>query len=294
MWFALSLGVSQLMVGLTLVAFGTSAPELVVGVSAALDGTHGIATGAVLGSNIANIGLIIGCSALISPILVAPGEVRFELGFTNVAAIGPLLPLWLGWSEIDRVYGAVLTAYIVVFTVLLIWRHKIAETVPDDSLTAPDKPTFLALANHAMFVVLGLAGLIYGGDWLVAGAANVADELGMSDVLIGVVIVGPGTSLPELATAIAAARKGHSDLALGNVLGSNIFNVGMVLGITALIEPLPVSNAEHALGAWTGFGMAALLTLSMVSRIGISRAEGLFLLLVYAGYVVTEVSITTG
>ncbi|MCA8942752.1 MAG: calcium/sodium antiporter [Planctomycetes bacterium] len=296
-WFALSLGVSKLMVGLTLVAFGTSAPELVVGLSSALEGDYGIATGTVLGSNIANIGLIIGCSAMISPILVAPREVRFELGFTTVAAVAPILPIVLGWGEIDRVFGAVLAAYIIAFTLLLIVRHKRANAnrlptgqVADD----PDEDEKLergpaAVLTNLVWVVLGLAGLTYGGEWLVNGAAGIAEHAGLSQVLVGILIVGPGTSLPELATSISAARKGHSELALGNVLGSNLFNIGMVLGTTALVRPLPILWEEHGVAALTGLGFTLLLLVSMRTRIGVSRTEGALMLLAFVGYLVYEV-----
>lgn len=290
-WFALSLGVSKLMVGLTLVAFGTSAPELVVGIRSALEQSHGIATGTVLGSNIANIGLIIGCSALVSPITVAPREVRFELGFTTVAAMAPLVPIIFGWGHINRLFGAVLAVYIVLFTALLIWRHKTGRARPaDDPIEGGDagRGAKAVLLNLA-FVLLGLAGLTYGGEWLVHGASGVATDAGMSQVLVGILIVGPGTSLPELAAAIASARKGHSEMALGNVLGSNLFNVGMVLGTTALIEPLPISMVEHGTAAITGLAMTVLLMVSMRLGVGISRAEGSFLLVAYAGYITYEV-----
>ncbi len=287
-WIALTLGMSKMMVGLTLVAFGTSAPELVVGLQSALSGSPGMATGTVLGSNIANIGLIVGASALIQPITTAPRSVRFELWFTLSAAVLVLLPLVLSDGTISRVWGSIYLAFIFAFTWILIRRHrKSARTVETDE-PDPERGPF-ALIRHVVFIAIGLAGLKFGGEWLVDGASGVASEFGMTPELIGMTIVAVGTSLPELATAIVAARKGHPDLALGNVLGSNIFNVGMVLGATAVVCPLPMTWGTEGTAGFVGLGMVAFLVLAMKSGIGVTRREASVLLVAYFGYLTAAV-----
>lgn len=300
-WVALVMGMSKLVVGLTLVAFGTSAPELVVSVQGALAGKPGFATGSVLGSNIANLGLIVGCSALIAPIAMAPRAVRSELGFTITAGILPLLPLVFAAAYLERWFGVVLVGFVTLFTALLMRgarRAKAARkaeraasnTGLEVDVEVPDRPTGGQIALHVLWILLGLAGLYFGGNWLVDGATGVAKSFGMSDTLIGATIIAVGTSLPELATSIAAARKGHAEMGLGNVLGSNIFNVGLVLGVTSLIAPLPLSWPEEGLAGVIGLGMAIFLAAWMRATGGVSRTAALLLLLAYAGYLTTAVA----
>ncbi|MBK8980390.1 MAG: calcium/sodium antiporter [Planctomycetes bacterium] len=296
-WCALALGLSPMLVGLTLVAFGTSAPELVVSVTAALDGKPGFATGAVFGSNIANIGLIVGLSALLSPIRHAPRSAKFEVRYLLLTAVLGFVPLLAG-TPVLRSHGIALLGLLVVFTLLLIrreQRHRAARRAdPTPAVPAQIRRGPLAALLHVAFVAVGLVGLKFGGEWLVVGATGVARELGMSEVVIGMTIIAVGTSLPELATSLIAARKGHGEIALGNVLGSNVFNLCMVLGATAVISPVPMSwSAEgNAMGA--ALGMSLLLAVVLRYSHGVGRAAGALLLVTYAGYVAAQVLLRPG
>jgi cation:H+ antiporter len=285
-WFARAAGLSKLLVGLTLVAFGTSAPELVVCVLSALEGSPGLATGTVLGSNAANIGLIVGSAALVQPILKLPGGAMFELRFALAAAVAPFVPLLLG-GRLDRWYAALLVAVVVWFTIALITRERRRRAALPKDLVREDAIALTpkGVAVHSVFFVVGLAGLVFGGQWLVSGASAIARDLGVSDQLIGVLLVAVGTSLPELATSVLAARSGHPEIAIGNVLGSNIFNVFLVLGTTALIEPLPISWPGE--GAISVLGLLFAIALAvMLSRVRIGRRAGIGLLTCYVLFLV--------
>ena len=286
-WTARALGLSKMLVGLTLVAFGTSAPELVVCILAALDNSHGLATGTVLGSNAANIGLIVGSAALVQPIARLPGGAAFELRFAIAAGIAPLVPMAFG-TPIQRWLGAVFLAVAVLFTFQLVSREqrrkKIAASAgaetEDRVVTTPGE-----IAKNAAFVAIGLLGLVFGGNWLVDGASGIALSLGVSKQLVGVLIVAIGTSLPELATSVMAARSGNPEIALGNVLGSNIFNIFLVLGATALIAPVPIAWAAE--GRIALLGLLYIVTLAiLLARARVSRMAGFGLLLAYAVFMV--------
>lgn len=288
-WIALTLGISKMVVGLTLVAFGTSAPELVVSLTAALRGAPGVATGNVLGSNIANLGLIVGIAALVKPIAHPPGSARFELRYMILTSALVMVPIALG--TVARWHGVVLVLFLCFFTWKLIGRERTRRRnrVREDSATTP-RPATSKWALNGMFVAVGFTGLIYGGGWLVDGATAVARSLGWSDVVIGMSIVAVGTSLPELATSIVAAKHGHPELALGNVLGSNIFNVCLVLGTTAAIHPLPVKIEVEGPPAVLGVLMAVALALLLRYRGGISRLAGSVLLLSYLAYMALAIA----
>ena len=284
-WFARALGLSKMLVGLTLVAFGTSAPELVVCVLSAVEGNPGLATGTVLGSNAANIGLIVGSAALLKPIEKLPSGARFEIRFALAAALVPLVP-FVTTGRFDRIMGGLALATAITFTYMLVLREQYRRRnnpaqPPEDRVD----PTPANVARCASFVLAGLAGLVIGGRWLVSGAEGVATGLGISQQLVGVLIVAVGTSLPELATSIMAARAGHPEIALGNVLGSNIFNVFLVLGTTGVVAPIPfVWSAEGPI-ALLGLGYAITLAF-LLSRSHIGRAAGAALLIAYALFMV--------
>ncbi len=296
-WCALALGVAPMTVGLTLVAFGTSAPELFVGLTAAWKGSPGIATGAALGSNVANIGLIIGTAALVRPIHHTPGSARFECRFLLLVSTLILVPVLLG--QLERIGGICLLALLVVFSATLVRREtnrradrKRAIAAGDDAdahVPAHIRRGPAQAALHVAFVLSGLAGLKYGGDFLVDGASGIARTLGMSEFLIAQTVIAVGTSLPELATSAVAARRGHPEIALGNVLGSNIFNVCMVLGATSLVLPLPMSTHDEGPTALLGLAMAVALTLLLRTRGRISRATGLAFLFAWIGYVTLSI-----
>lgn len=282
-WCALTLGISPMLVGLTLVAFGTSAPELVVSLSAALKDSPGIATGTALGSNIANIGLIIGIAALIQPIVKSSNAMRFEVNYMVFAALLPLLILFQG-TAITRTHGLLLLGILLVFTVQLGLRESRRRKVIQASTgTSEDRSATTGSAPRMLLsIALGGAGLYYGGGWLVDGASGVARNLGMGEVAIGITVIAVGTSLPELVTSLLAARRGHPEIALGNVLGSNIFNICMVLGATAMIKPLPISWHDEGPTVILGIGMAIFLAILL--KRGVSRGSGATLLIIYLAY----------
>jgi cation:H+ antiporter len=285
-WIALQLGVTPLVVGLTLVAFGTSAPELVVSLDAALQGNSGIATGNVFGSNVANIGLILGLAAAISPIAQHGSTVRFELVF--LLAITLLTPgLALIGNQLYQWEGALLFLLLVWFTVQLIRRGR---TDPEGAQDLPlevtaERRSRLGTAMHLLFIGAGLAGLFYGAGWLVDGATGIARAYGISDIVIGLTIVAVGTSLPELATSAVAAVRGESGIAVGNVIGSNVFNLCSVLGVTAIVRPLPVDWRDNGPSIAAGLLLTLLLAFTLLRRHGVSRPFGILLLGLYAAFV---------
>jgi len=274
------LGVSPLLIGLTLVGFGTSMPELVTSVEAALVGSPGIAVGNVVGSNIANILLILGLAALVRPIAVSVAAVRRDAGVMIAAAVVCLLALATG--TITR-WIAALAAY-VVFSYL----QERGDAQPSAELHKHEAEA-VQWPGHALWLALlvslvGLALTILGARWLVAAAVALAQSAGLPETLIGLTIVAVGTSLPELTTSVLAARRGQSDVAVGNILGSNIYNVLGILGITGLIAPVPTPAGIMALDIWVMLGVSALAIVFAATGGRISRREGAVLLAGYLAY----------
>ena len=286
-WIALALGIRPMVVGLTVVAFGTSAPELAASLTSTLGGKSGLATGTVLGSNAANIGLILGLTAAVKAIDHTPKTARFEV--RSLLGLTILLPIpLLAFGQLDRFVGATLVAFLLVFTWLLLQRERAArrEAKDDTETVATTTPQWIL---NLILVFGGLAGLKFGADWLVGGSSRVASQFGLSDQMIGVTIVAVGTSLPELAASIAAALKRQPELALGNVLGSNIFNFCMVLGVTATIQPLPFTADGEGLHLVAGILFTSLLAALLAFRSGISRGYGVVLFTGYLIYQTTTV-----
>jgi cation:H+ antiporter len=288
---ALALGISPMVVGLTLVAFGTSAPELMVSLEAALDGRGGLALANVVGSNVINIGVILGLSALARPIGQPWQTIVFEMRW--LLAVTLLFPLAvLPFDGVTRGHGLALVVALGLFTAALIARERRA-TAPlrsADALPAAARRGAEGMAIDVALVVVGLLGLKVGGDWLVGGAVNLARSLAVSETLIGLTVVALGTSLPELATSVVAARRKEAELALGNVIGSNLFNLCGVLGVASLVAPFPIVWRETALsvGAMVVFAVALHVALKRGSFIGIGRGEGAVLLVLYAAYLGAE------
>jgi cation:H+ antiporter len=277
---ARAFGVPQLVIGLTVVAYGTSMPELVVSAVAALEGSSAIALGNVVGSNIANIGLILGITALLSPPVVDGSLVRLELPVLAVSAL--LLPLMLYDGAIGRMDAALLLLGAAAFTVFTVrsTREAVGDqgVQPDGEPAAP--PPRLALA--IVLTVVGLGLLIVGGRVFVNAATELATRFGISERVIGLTIVAVGTSLPELAASLVAAYRGFSSIAIGNVLGSNIFNVLFVLGGAGLISP--VTGELRAL-RFDLFLLLAFTGVAIVAMRGprrITRTEGALMLAGYA------------
>ncbi len=273
---ALRLGIAPLVIGLTIVAFGTSAPELAVSLKSALAGNSGIALGNVIGSNIANIGLILALTALIRPIQVQSQMVRRDIPVMIVASIlfwGLLLD-----GKLSLFDGALLTTLLFAYLGFNYISSKSAGN-NEEVDTRPQHPLLSLL-----LVVTGIAMLVGGGILFVDGAVELAKTLGIDEVIIGLTIVAIGTSMPELVTSVVAARKGESDIAIGNIVGSNMFNILGILGITALIHPIAAGGVQVL--DLVVMLILALLTLPFArSGFRIGRREGGILLAGYICYI---------
>jgi len=258
------------------VGFGTSTPELLVSVDAALRSVPDIAIGNIVGSNIGNILLIVGLSALIWPIRIMGGTLTRDTSVMMVAAVA-LIPLfWLG--EMGRLSGAVLVAGLAAY---LLWAYR----RPGPQLAIDDASPMMPFWRAAVWVIVGLVALILGARLLIDGAVSIARDFGVSEAFIGLTIVAIGTSLPELATSLIAALRRQSEIAIGNIVGSNIFNVLGILGVTALIAPIPVAGRFLTFDLPVMIAASAVLTALLLLRPSIGRAAGLGLLLAYAVYV---------
>jgi len=289
------LGMAPLLIGMLVIGFGTSAPELVVSTFAALDGAPELALGNALGSNVVNIGLILGVTAILLPILVHRGVLRKELPvLVSATAFAWLLMLDGTISTAD---GAVLLLLLVV---LVAWSVVSARANRADNLAteaaAETEPGKLSRRAAWTWLVVGLVLLVVGSRVLVWGAVEIAQSLGWSDLVIGLTVVAIGTSAPELAASLAAVHKGENDLALGNIIGSNLFNTLGVIGVAGVITPITV-NSEILI---RDMPVLAVMTLMLVvfawGRLGrgrINRVEGTVLLVVWAAYT-TLVLVTAG
>lgn len=290
---ALRMGVSALFVGLTIVGFGTSAPELGASLYATLHGSSDVSVGNVVGSCLFNIGVILGLTALLKPVRVQLAAMRRELYIAIVAAIAPLLALTSG-GVLPRWSGVVLFAGLIAFLVTS-YRAARASSAQDEALatgelrsTFDDAPAKRRARDTAWFNVLlvlaGLALLVVGSQFFVRASISIAQALGVSELVIGLTVVSAGTSMPELVTSIVAARRGNPDIAIGNVIGSNIFNVLGILGICAMVAPQRVHPAMLRLDIPL-LVVASIVLLPMVKSGGrISRREGAMLLAGYGAY----------
>jgi cation:H+ antiporter len=287
---ALRLGITPLVVGLTVVAFGTSAPELLVSIEAALKGTGDIAVGNVIGSNIANIALILGLSAVIRPMAVQAVVIKREIPI--MIGISILLFVLLLDKYIGLIEGILFVTLLILYIFLGIYLSKKetdekVKTEFESGLPKPSKSVLLSI----VFVVAGFLLLIIGANIFVDGAISLAEMMGISQVIIGLTVVAFGTSLPELITSIVAAFKDEVDIAIGNIVGSNVFNILSILGISSIITPL------HAEGV-SIFDLSIMLLVAVIlwplSRIGfkLNRWEGGLLFAGYVGYMVYLYSLT--
>ena len=272
---ALRLGITPLIIGLTIVAFGTSAPELAVSLKSALAGNSGIALGNVIGSNIANIGLILAITALIRPIQVKSQMVKRDIPIMIAASMlfwGLLLD-----GELSFWDGALLFSLLVGYLSF----SFISSRNSGDSEEIDDTPQKTGLS--VLFIIVGIAMLVGGGILFVDGAVDLAKTFGISEVIIGLTVVAIGTSMPELVTSLVAARKGESDLAIGNIVGSNLFNILGILGVTALVHPIAAAGIQD-------FDFIVMLALSLIllpfawTGFRIGRREGAILLITYLSY----------
>lgn len=274
---ALRSGVTPLVTGLTVVAFGTSAPEMVASVAAGLYGSSDMALGNVIGSNISNIGLVLGLAALIAPLTIHRGASRID----GPVALGStlLLMLLLVFDNVlARIEGLFLLAGIIAYT---IWRTRTVGS--DDEVKSDDHTLNVTNAMLGLVLLGSLAALAAGAYSFVVGAKSVAVWLGVSEAVIGLTVMAVGTSLPEIATVVAAARKGLSDLVVGNVVGSNIFNILSVLGVTALIVPLERHDVDDV--DMLVFAGSAVILVGLMIRPRIGKSVGVILTVGYCLYV---------
>lgn len=272
---AAKFGIPQLVIGLTIVAMGTSAPEAAVSIAAAFKGTADITIGNVVGSNIINILVILGVTALIVAVAVQQSTVRYEIPFVILVTI-VLLVMGALDGKIGRLDGVILWALFIVY---LIYLFLMAKHGREEEETQMDAPVWKLL----LFVVIGAALIVIGADVSVDAASDIALVIGLSERFIGLTIVALGTSLPELCTSVVAARKGNADLAIGNIVGSNIFNILFVVGTTALIIPVPF-NPAFVVDTAVAIGAAVLLWVCVFRKKKLTRPGGILMLAAYAGY----------
>lgn len=282
-------GLSDLVVGLTIVAFGTSAPELSISVISAVQGNCGLAIGNVVGSNLFNTLMIVGVVALITPVKIEKSIMTNEIPLTLVATLALLAigcSMWLDGvpAEVSRVEGILL---LLIFAIFMRYVFSKAKATPEpEADNAGNQQKALPVWRSLLYVAGGLGALIWGGDLFVDKASAIAKGLGVSDAVVGLTIVAAGTSLPELATSVSAALKGNTGIALGNVIGSNIFNILMVLGCAAVVRPLPFDGVGTTdLFALLASALVFWLFGWVIRERTITRGEGAVMAIMYIGYI---------
>ncbi|KMJ57998.1 sodium:proton exchanger [Bacillus sp. LL01] len=281
------LRISPLLIGLTIVAFGTSSPEATVSILAALDGSAEISLGNVIGSNIFNITLVVGLTALLNPLKVESETIRKEIPFTLLGSTVLLVLIsdvvLQGFTEnlITRSDGLI---FLLIFSIFMYYIFEVARNNRDkmEPVETSEKAVW---GKKSIRTLVGLAAIIFGGELVVRNSTDIAVSLGMSETLVGLTIVAIGTSLPELVTSITAAIKKQSEIALGNIVGSNIFNIFFVLGTSSLITPLPVNGK-----VFVDIGLMLILTVILLvfsrTNFRIGKREGSFLAVAYVLYLV--------
>ncbi len=279
--------ISNLIIGLTIVSFGTSAPELIINILASFSGSSDIAVGNVLGSNIANIFLILGITALISNLPMKKSTVFSEIPFTLLAVflVGFLANIDI-FDESNELVLTQLEGFILLVFFILFLGYIYILSKDDDDIVE-DVETNLTTQKSVIYITIGMIGLFFGGKWVVDGALEFAGHFNLSESFVGLTIVSLGTSLPELVTSVNAAKKGNSDLAVGNIVGSNIFNLLWILGISAAIKELTFtldSNVDILVTAFASIML--LLSMTYGKKYSISKLDGVIYLLCYAAYLV--------
>jgi K+-dependent Na+/Ca+ exchanger family protein len=281
--------VSQVIIGLTVVAMGTSMPEFSVSLVSALKGTSDLAIGNVIGSNIINSLFIVGVSAMFSPILITPITIKKDIPFALVSSVVLMMLCYDGM--IGRIDAGIIFAMFIIFMIKTVQEAKSDVKIDKANNKSIMSENIISEKQHkkiwisVIWIIVGLSCLIFGSNLFVSGAVKVASSLGVSDAIIGLTIVAGGTSLPELATSVVAARKGDSGIAIGNVIGSNIFNILAILGVTGLIHPMLLQGI-------TMFDLS-IMVISMIliwflsfTKYTIERWEGFCLIVVFIGYMV--------
>lgn len=283
---ARNLGVAPLLIGLTIVAFATSAPEILVSVVAALRGEPTLAFGNAIGSNIVNIGLVLGITAMVRPIPLESATLRREMP-ALLAVTLLTVSLFLD-SFLSRIDGIVMLTGLVI---VMIWLARLGvRSAPDDPIKMDyeaEIPDNVSMKSAVIWLVIGLGVLLIGAQWLVTGSIGIAKELGVSEIVIGITIVALGTSLPELAVSLVSALKGEYGLAIGNIVGSNIFNLLAVIGIAATIQPATLAPSVLELHIFVMVAFTLVLfamTYDYDGKARLSRIEGIALLIAYISY----------
>jgi cation:H+ antiporter len=284
---ARKLNVSKMIIGMTIVAWGTTSPELVVSLQAAADNVPGISIGNVVGSNICNILLILGLSAVIFPIAIQPSAVRRDAAMMLGSAL--LFTVLAFSGTIERWQGGLMVAVLAIFTIVAFRSERrkgavndpgdLAEELEEEFEEGP-KTTWLAVLS----VLGGVAGVVVGAKLLVAAAIDTAQYLGVREEVIGLTIVAVGTSLPELATAVVAAYKRHSEIAVGNIMGAGIYNLLMIIGLVGLVAPIPIPAQILHFDVWLMIAVTVVLLAFLLLRGGLSRTVGAMFLIGFATY----------
>ena len=291
---AKKLGIPAVIVGLTIVSLGTSAPELAVSLISSINGNNEIALGNVIGSNIFNALMVLGTTCVITPLIIKKSSVKSD--FLVNAFVTLLLFIFTfdtlflsNKNTISRLDGFNLLLLCVIYTIFLIKKSKKSsdETSLELASDIENPNSEIKVFNKVIFMIIGIVGIVYGGNLVVDAATKIAYSLGMSEKLVGLTIVAIGTSLPELVTSIVAALKGENDIALGNVLGSNIFNILLILGLSSLINPIPVSQTlmtDFIYLIFISIFMMALVFFNKAKEKKLNRFEGALLISLYIGY----------
>ncbi len=273
--------ISPMVIGLTIVSFGTSAPELLVSIKAATEGNPDIAVGNVVGSNIANLALVLGITVLFIPIVIDRSKIMINWVFMMLATIVFYLFSINGWVE--EWEGVILFLALIVFIFFLI-RFSDNKSPKDSEHTLTNntnqKPIVIIL-----YLLLGIFGLYFGAEFLVEGAVSIAHKLGMSEAVIGVTIVALGTSAPELTASIVAAYRKESGISIGNLIGSNIFNIMAVIGITGMVNPVSISSKIMSFDMYWLLGISLMILPLIIIGSRIGRLKGLLLLIIYISYI---------
>jgi len=283
---ALKVGMSSLAIGMTIVSFGTSVPELLVSIQAVFqEGANHpehMSVGNIVGSNIANLSLVLGVTAIIAPVMVSKISLVQDwpvLMGASLLATYFMMDLVVTWTE-----GIILFSVLIVFTIYMIVRSIRSKESPEDDPDI-DRDNQKSMWLNILFIALGITGLAFGSTWLVSSATNIATSFDVSPFVIGVTVLAFGTSVPELVTSAIAAFKGETDLALGNLMGSNIFNILSVLGLTAILTPVPLTQTIFDTDIIWMLVIVVLVLLLMLNKRKLTRWKGVFLVLFYLVYV---------
>ena len=279
--------ISPLIIGFTIIAFGTSLPELVVSVNANLKGFPGLSIGNVVGSNIANILLVIGTTALLIPMTFKKNKQSFyDVGMLLASSL--LLCICLQYNVITQTHGFVMFGILIAYILFQYFEARKGDFAVDEDETSAVYSTF---GKSLFFTIIGLVGIAIGAELLVRSAVIGATSLGVSEAVIGLTIVALGTSLPELVTCLIAARRGQGDIVLGNVVGSGVFNILSIIGLTAIVSPINIDMVSDKLAefdGWLMLGITAVFAIYLFSVQKFTRLTGLIMLLIYLGFTVEQ------